>query len=147
MRVVVDTNVIISGLFQPEGIPGTIRKLIGKRTFDLCLSRPLIEEISEVLDRPSIRPRLKVQDWEVEEFLQLLSRLEGGMASPRPIDPTVLADPDDDMILATALAAKADVIVSGDRHLLDLQSYQGIPILSPRQFLDRVELGESGKGT
>ncbi|NUN98783.1 MAG: PIN domain-containing protein [Candidatus Omnitrophica bacterium] len=99
-----------------------------------------------MLDRPSIRPRLKVQDWEVEEFLQLLSRLEGGMGSPRPIDPTVLADPDDDMILATALAAKADVIVSGDRHLLDLHSFEGIPILSPRTFLDRIESGAPFKG-
>lgn len=61
--------------------------------------------------------------------------------------PIILSDPDDDMILATALAAKADVIVSGDRHLLELQSYQGIPILSPRQFLDRMELAEAGKET
>jgi predicted nucleic acid-binding protein len=58
---------------------------------------------------------------------------------PATIAPTVLADPDDDHVLACALAAKAELIVSGDRHLLHLHEYQGIPILNTADALKRLE--------
>jgi uncharacterized protein len=66
------------------------------------------------------------------------------VVQPAPIAPTVLADPDDDHVLACALAAKAELIVSGDRHLLGLHEYQGIPILNTSDALQRLEAKSAG---
>jgi putative PIN family toxin of toxin-antitoxin system len=60
------------------------------------------------------------------------------LIAPAEISPTVLNDPDDDHVLACAVAAKADLIVSGDSDLLDLKAYQGIPIETPAEALRRI---------
>jgi uncharacterized protein len=72
----------------------------------------------------------------LHEFSQLVT-----LVQPKPIAPLVIADPDDDAVVACALAAQAYVIVSGDSHLLDLGDVQGIPVLSATAFLDRLPPG------
>jgi predicted nucleic acid-binding protein len=66
------------------------------------------------------------------------------LIEPGVIKPVVIADPDDDVVLACAVAARAEAIVSGDKHLIDLTEYEGIPILTPAQLLERIEHAQSG---
>lgn len=141
IRAVLDTNVIISSFLQPVGIPNLIVEAWKANLFELCLSELLFHEIEEVLNRPVIRHHAKISDKEIEEFLELIRETSHFTAEPLAIKAIIADDPDDDMILATALAAGADVIVSGDHHLLDLHEYEKIPIVNPRSFLEM--LGEA----
>jgi predicted nucleic acid-binding protein len=66
------------------------------------------------------------------------------LIEPVVIEPVIIADPDDDVVLACAIAARAEAIVSGDNHLLDLKQYEGIPILTAAQLLAQIEQAQSG---
>lgn len=129
MRVVVDTNVFVSSFFG-----GTPKKVIdlwraGRAT--LCLSRAVVEEYAAVL------ARMGVGATELRELLSLFSRGHHCLFTASPPDLRVVeADPDDDKFLACAVALSAEVVVSGDRHLLSVGDYLGIRVLTPRQFVD-----------
>lgn len=138
IRAVLDTNVVVSSFLQPGGIPGQLRRAWQKSSFELALSEPLLREIAEVLARPVIRRVLKVEPEEIERFLLLIAETSVWPQGELNVVPVVAADPDDDIVLATALATGADVLVSGDGHLLRMGFYRDIPILTPRQFLDEL---------
>jgi putative PIN family toxin of toxin-antitoxin system len=90
-------------------------------------------ELREALGRPKFRPRIETLQTSVSELMEsLLSLVE--IIEDRPIEPVVKRDPDDDKILACAVAVQAGWIVSGDDHLLSLKRYKGIPVVTPRQF-------------
>jgi uncharacterized protein len=105
----------------------------------LCLSREILEEA-----RTSLREKVKTirryytySDERIEEHvadLAALAELTGTLPELR----VVPLDPKNDMVVATAVAARADYLVSGDRHLLSLGQYEGIKIVTPREFLDRL---------
>ena len=127
MKLVLDTNVLVAALVAD----GLCRDLVRRRVRDqeLCTSEPLLEELAVTLRR-----KFGVRGADIpllEEY-----RRRALLVEPAALPATVSRDPDDDMVLATAIAAKADVIVSGDDDLLCLKSHQGIRILSPRQFLE-----------
>ena len=97
----------------------------------------MLTELEEVLAYPRLAKAVTASGLAPAQLLQRYLRL-ATVVQPAPIAPTVLADPDDDHVLACALAAKAELIVSGDRHLLDLHEYQGIPILTTADALQHI---------
>ena len=139
IRAVLDTNVLVSSILSPSAVPGRIVRAWECHAFELCLSEPLFLEVVEVLRRPHIRKMARLGAGQIEELLELLLRIATIVPGPLRIEPVVADDPDDDVVLATAVAGRADVIVSGDRHLLAIREHRSIPIVTPRQFLDLLE--------
>jgi putative PIN family toxin of toxin-antitoxin system len=136
MRIaVLDTNIIVSGFLSPGAAPGQVVGEWKSGAFDVAVSELLFEEIAEVLNRPIVRRTAHVTDVQVSEFLQLMRTTAIFVNEPLSIVPVISADSDDDVVVATALAAQADVIVSGDKHLLGLGEYEGIQIVTAREFL------------
>jgi putative PIN family toxin of toxin-antitoxin system len=133
---VLDTNVVVSSLLNPSGLPGRIVESWERGLFQLGISKELFLEIADVLDRPAIRKKTRMSDSEIPRLLELLVETSVVVSGNLEIESIISNDPDDDVILATAVATGADIIVSGDRHLLELEIYRGIPIVSPRQFAE-----------
>jgi putative PIN family toxin of toxin-antitoxin system len=128
MRVVVDTNVFVSSFFG--GNPRRVVDLWKQGTVTLCLSSEIVDEYVAVLGR------LGVVSDEIRHLLRLFARGHNCLFTRTPPDIRVVdADPDDDKFVACAVALDAEVIVSGDKHLLSVKSYMGIKVLSPNQFL------------
>jgi len=96
----------------------------------------LLAELREVLGRPHLAARLERQSSSIELALALYGGLCLGVL-PASVPRVVIADPDDDHVIAAALAAQAEIILSGDRHLLELGSYQNIRILNPTEAISR----------
>jgi len=134
LRVVADTNVFISALMF-GGVPGAFLDLALLPSFTLVTSPALLDELDDKL-----RVKFGVSDSDAE---LIRARLEATalVVEAEVVLAVVKDDPDDDRVLECAVAGKADYIVSGDRHLLKLGAYQGIPILSVRQFMDSIEAG------
>lgn len=128
-HVVLDTNVLISA-FLFGGAPREIVEWIIAGAVDCSLSPAILDEVRGVLKRPkfSLSPR---QAMSIVEELGSLCEIVNPSASIR----RVIADPDDDRVLECAIEARADAIVSGDTHLLELGKYRGILILNPSDFL------------
>ena len=134
MRVVLDTNVVISALLW-YGPPHDILKLIEKKMLTLCMTPALIEELRDVLRRPSFSFRIEERRTSSEELIAGVIDL-ATLHPNKKIPPVVKEDPDDDQVLACALASGAEHIITGDSHLLKLERWFHILILSPRQFLN-----------
>lgn len=136
VRVVLDTNVIISGLLW-RGAPRQVITAARDAQIELFSSVELLDELEEVLQRPKLAARLaqigKTPAELVDEYLALAV-----IIAAAPLADPVSADPDDDAVLACALAARAEAIVSGDDDLLTLQVFQTIPILTASAFLARL---------
>lgn len=108
--------------------------------FSWCISDEIIEETREVLMRERHRKRLRYSEQQVDRFCGLLAIVAERVPGPLPVIRAVPLDPKDDIIIATAVAAHADYLVTGDlRHLLPIREYDGIRILTPREFLGILE--------
>jgi putative PIN family toxin of toxin-antitoxin system len=100
-------------------------------------SNELVVELARVLNYPRIEKVLAARGWTASELSGQIGLVSDLVISPA-LPQAVCRDPDDDAVLACALAAHADLIVSGDKDLLVLQSFQGIPILTAAQALQRL---------
>jgi putative PIN family toxin of toxin-antitoxin system len=134
MKVVLDTNVLVSALLKRDGVPGRLLQSVWDGTLDLVLSEALLTELRDVLRYPKIRKRLVANSIDVELFLELLPFFTiqvdlSGIKVPRPRDAA------DAMVLATFVAGQADWLVSGDEDLLVLADQY--PILTPAAFVAR----------
>ena len=129
-RIVLDTNVIISGILF-GGIPRSILNMLISGQHDFFLSIAIIEEIREVLNRPKF-------GFDSGNAMLVAEELHSLCAIVRPTRSVnvLIDDPDDNKILECAVEANAEIIISGDSHLLSLGSYEGIKILTPKQFSD-----------
>ena len=136
MRLVLDTNVVVAG-FLWEGPPHRLVQHALDGVIDLVSSPALLSELEGILGRRKFAPRLAKQSLSLEGLVLRYGEL-AKLVHPAPIAPVVLADPDDDHVLACALATQADLIVSGDTHLLNLKAYQGIPIVTAAEALTRL---------
>ncbi|HRJ42874.1 MAG: putative toxin-antitoxin system toxin component, PIN family [Caldilineaceae bacterium] len=136
-RVVLDTNVFISHLLVPSGLPAQIFARWEASHFHLIVSPALLAEVRETLGYARIRRKYPITDEMVDRLIDLLEH--DAIVVPGGVDVAgaLPADPDDEQILACAVEGRADLIVSGDRHLLALGNFRGIPILLPRDFLAR----------
>lgn len=136
MRVVLDTNIIVSRFLTPHGRVARIIDLWEQGAFDLLTSDVILREYVRVLNYPRLRPVHRLSDaqlTEIEESFREFTEL----VEPDETPAVVVDDPDDDHFLACADSGRADCLVTGDPHLLKLGSYSGIPILSPADFLAR----------
>ena len=138
MRIVVDTNLLVSGVISP-GLP---RRLINGALageFELCTSEVLLTELLEVLSRAKFAARLVQAKMTPQGFVDDLRRV-AVIVSPTAVPRVIEHDADDDHVLAAALAGRADLIASGDkRHVLPLGSYQGMPIVTARESVERLD--------
>lgn len=137
MRLVADTNVVVSGLLW-LGNPGRLLEAASLSRVTLYTSVALLAELSSTLSRPKLaRPIMRselTQDDLLGRYLNVAVVVE-----PSSVPRVVPDDPDDDQVLACALAAQVEMIVSGDKHLLDLGGhYQNIPIVTPAQAVQLI---------
>ena len=134
MNIVLDTNTVISGLFW-KGAPRQILDLARSGTFTLFTSPELLAELADVLGRSKFSTRLEQANTSSEELVLGYASL-AITVRPNKIAPVIKADPDDDNVLACAKIANAEIIASGDRHLLHLNEYEGIKIMSVNRLLE-----------
>lgn len=138
IRAVLDTNVWVSALLTPGHPPAKILEFSLTGKVRLIISPGIIREIGRVWQYPKLKKALKKQQitsQEVEDIILKLLRV--ALITPGAIlAEAVSGDPADDMVIACALEGKADFIISGDHHLTDLESYQGIKILAPATFYE-----------
>lgn len=139
-RVVFDSVVLVSAFLTRDGLAAELLKRCSDQ-MQLYATEVILDEIRRVLvERNYIRKRYTYKDEQVEQCLQRVRAL-ATVVSPLPDIKVIERDPKDDAILACAVAARAEYLVSRDPHLLDLKSYQHISILSPEAFI-RVLRGQ-----
>jgi len=136
VRLVLDTNTVISGLLW-HGTPGKLIDAARAGTISLFTSAPWLAELRGVLSRRKFAGQLETRALQAAGIFEGYAAL-AAIVAPAIIAPAVAQDPTDDADLACALAAQADPIVSGDPHLLNLKSYQGIPIVGTAEALGRI---------
>ena len=138
IRVVLDANVLISGLIQPRGPSGRIlHRIFGGRDLVVVLSPPILDEARRTLLYPRIRRRLPDTDADLAVWLIALAFL-GEIVEPSHGPSPGCRDLNDDMYIEAALEGSAGFIVTGDRDLLDMKEHQGIRIVTPRTFLSML---------
>lgn len=133
-KAAVDTNVIVSGLLG-KGNPRKIWQAFKRGEFTLVLSPLMFEEIVSVLPRPKFRNLIDNRDR--EEVVLFLESFAEFIVPTKLV--SVCRDSEDNHILACALESQVDFIVSGDKDLLCLGSFQNIPIITPKDFLTRLK--------
>ncbi|MGD0662766.1 MAG: putative toxin-antitoxin system toxin component, PIN family [Syntrophorhabdales bacterium] len=140
-RVILDTNLVVSAILSPEGKPARILKMAFDGRLDLAISSALLNEITLVLNYQKIRKLLAKHGIHLEEIKDVLQRIvKTAFMTPGKLDVgRIDRDPSDNMILACAVEGRADFIVSGDRHLTDLVSFEGVSIVNPDTFLKLIE--------
>jgi putative PIN family toxin of toxin-antitoxin system len=136
VRLVLDTNTAVSGLIW-GGVPGRLIDAAAAGKTQILSSVPLLDELHDVLFRKKFGAQLAEQGVDAVDLFEGYAALVR-LVVPAVIGPVILADPDDDIVLATAVACGADLIVSGDAHLLGIGEFQGIPILTPSAAVSRL---------
>ncbi len=136
MRVVADTNTVVSGLFW-RGPPRSILDAASASDIELFTTPVLLAELEDVLGRDKFRDRLAAAGTTAHELMLGYAALVT-LTTPAAIEPVVADDPEDDAILACAIAARAHLIVSGDRHLLALGAYRGVEVVDAATLLTRI---------
>jgi len=137
MRVVLDTNVLVSGLFW-QGASHALIDHITQGTLTLVTSPILLAELNETLAKPRLAAILKRSHTAPERVLADLQRL-AELIDPPPLTEPVCRDPDDNHVLACAFAANAELIITGDRDLLVLHPWRDIAIVRPADALQLIE--------
>ena len=130
MKVVLDTNVFVSGVFF-GGPPHKILEAWRDGKVQLLLSPAILEEYQRVMRELAVQfPEIKVEA--LMDFMIVHSEI----ILPPSLPPVIQVDPSDDKFLECAVAGEATCIVTGDKHLLKLLKFRGIPILKPREFVE-----------
>ncbi len=130
MKIILDTNVLISGIFF-SGPPYQILKAWKESKIKIAVSKEILAEYHRVAEELSE----KFPSVEISQILALFT-IHAEMVTTQGLEVSVCEDPDDDMFISCALRSKSKIIVSGDKHLLKISGYQEIEVLKPRIFLD-----------
>ena len=138
MRLVLDTNAAVSALLW-RGNPGKLIDAAHSGSVTLYASAPLLAELRGVLEREKFAKHLQVRGVSATQVSEGYAALTT-VVVPSIIPPAIIDDPDDDAVLACAVAADADLVVSGDPHLLNLEHYEGVPIVTPAEAVKRLGL-------
>ena len=135
MRIVLDTNVVVSGLLNEAGVPAQVLDLCIARTIDLVVDARIVAEHEEVLRRPE----LDLDPGGISECLAVLRYAEHVVGVPLPL---TFRDPADLAFIEVAVASGADAIVTGNaRHFRPHEGKLDVAVLTPKQLLDRVATG------
>lgn len=135
-RAVLDPSVLVSALIAPGGPSARLLVEFRAGAFELITSPQLLEELDDVLHREKFRRY--AAEAEVEAYVELLRRHGTLAEDPEPAEAPLSPDPDDEYLIALARAVRADALVSGDPHLTSLRGR--IPVLTPREFLERLQV-------
>lgn len=136
MRAVIDTNVLMAGLLW-RGPLHALLEHVRAGTVSLVSSPVLLAELADVIRRPKFDAILTRTNTSRERTLAEVRRLAGAV-EPLPPPQRICRDPEDDEMLALAIAAKVGLIVSGDNDLLSVRSFEGIPILAPAEAVSLI---------
>jgi len=139
-RVVLDSSVLVNGFLTEGGTTATVLHRYRQGAFALCISPWIVHETERALLRPRNMRRYHYRPEDVRQFLEGLAGSSDWFRDTDDV-PAVTRDPSDDQVIACAVAAGADSLVTGDDDMLVLGEHRGIRIVTPRQFLDL--LGES----
>lgn len=140
----VDTNVWISALINPRGHPARLKDAWLDNKFQIVVSVALLDELADVLSRPRIRDRYHLKTEDIGDFLRLIAEKSITVTTTGSLN--LCRDPDDDLMLETALNGNATFAVSRDddlkrdQDLISRMLGQGIEVLSVQRFLDRLEI-------
>lgn len=142
---IVDTNVWVSAFLNPSGPPSRLLRAWLENRYQVVVSLPLLDELADVLTRPRLTSKYRIPASDTEEFLRLLIQRSQIVVPTGSLHEC--RDPDDDLVLETALLGQAECIVTRDDDLkrdLDLVERlqaHGVTVLSVRQFLNKLESG------
>jgi putative PIN family toxin of toxin-antitoxin system len=139
MRVILDANVFVSAVITKRGACGKILELWEKDEFDLVVSSSILEEIDRVIHYPKIQQKYTLSDETIDQFLGLIGS-QAVIVAPSSELRVIEKDPSDNRYLECAKVGEASFIISGDEHLLKLQEYRSIVILTPSAFLAFLDL-------
>ncbi len=131
MKVILDTNVFVSGIFF-SGPPSKILTAWENQGFNLLLSQQILTEYKRVAEELSS----KYQQIDISPIIDLIT-IHSQFVDTRGNKITVCEDPDDDKFIECAIAGDCKIIISGDKHLLRLNGYHDIAILPPRTFMEK----------
>ena len=137
IKVVLDTNVVVSAYLVPAGKPAEILLLARKGKLNIFLSREIVDEIKQTLLSPKLKKIHRNTPNQISLFIRAFSKVATVTPGKKSVD-FIKDDPDDNKILACALEGRVDYIVSGDHHLTDLKSFQSISIVNPHMFLQVI---------
>lgn len=143
--VLLDANIFVSALINPSGLPAKVIDEWLKGKFEIVVSLPLLREVVDVLSRPRIKDKYNLSEKHIAKFLTLIARQSRHVIPPG--DLKICRDPDDDIILETALVGGAKYIVSrdddikGKNDLIDKMKTKGIIILTVKSFLTKLRKG------
>ncbi len=140
MRVVLDANIYVSALANTQGYPRRLMEGWEQNKFDVLVSGSIIDEVGRVLRYPRISKRHRQGEEAIQRFLGLLSS-QAVMVEPTEVLDVIKEDRSDNRYLECAAEGKAQYVISGDRHLLELGEYKGIVILPPAAFVTLLETG------
>lgn len=142
IRAVLEANVLVSALLKRsgDGIPDQILRRADE--YELALSEAILREADRVLRYLRIQRKYQLSNDEIAAYLTYLRALATMTADEPEVD-VIADDPDDNAIVACALAANADYVVSGDPHLLALGSYQGVGVVRPAEFLEQLDAADA----
>lgn len=138
LRIVVDTNVLVSGTLVAAGSSARILEAARNAEIILLTSHRLLAEYATVIQRPHIINKYARVKENAEDLINFLSANAELVRDESEWTGLVPADPNDDMVIACAIAGRADGIVSGDPHLIELKEVQGIPIQKPSEFVAKL---------
>ena len=136
MRLVLDTNVVVAGLLW-RGTPRTLMELAFDDAVMFYSSQALVDELRNTLAYRKFTARIERYQTSADALTAQYAALVS-LVTPAAITPTVLRDPDDDAVLACALAARADLVVSGDADLLVLKQFQDMRIVTAAQAVRSI---------
>ncbi len=127
MRLVLDTNVVASALLW-SGVPRLLLQAAREKRVELFTSTPLLAELTNILGRHKFDKKIEISMLSIDQLVDHYTELTS-LIRPLAI-PRIAPDPDDDVVIGTALASKADWVVTGDRTLLRVSEYQGVRFVS-----------------
>lgn len=138
MKIVLDTNIFISAFLWQKNAK-EIFIFAQNKNVKICANQELLEEFQAVLEYAKFNSCFEKAHKTLHEIIDEVLEIVKIYPSLKFKKIIIKEDPSDDKILSCALSSGADFIISGDKHLLKLKIFEGIPILSPRQFLDKFE--------
>lgn len=138
MRVVLDTNVIVSGLLW-GGPPNQLLRWARDGVLEVICCEEAVAEVKRVIEYPKFSRRISALESSPRQFIAYLMNLVMHVPSPELIPAVISEDPSDDLFLALAVENQALLVISGDQHLLALKEYERLPIVMPGEAVDVVK--------